>query len=63
VLQYLDVTCFKLFKNAFKKEEDFVWQKNYFEPNKVILVKWMDKALQQSLKKEKRKSLFKIDGI
>jgi hypothetical protein len=33
------------------------------EPNKVILVKWMDKVSQQSLKKEKRKSWFKIHGI
>jgi len=46
-----------------KRKKTLLWQKNYFEPNKVILVKWMDKALQQSLKKEIRKSWFKIDGI
>jgi hypothetical protein len=46
-----------------KTNKTLSWQKNYFEPNKVILVKWMDKALQQSLKKEKRNSWFKIHGI
>ncbi len=36
---------------------------NYFEPNKVTLVKWVDKALLQSLKKKTIKSRFRVCGI
>jgi hypothetical protein len=51
-LQPLGATCFKPLKNAFKKEWDYVMEKNnYLEPNKATLVKWVDKVLQQSLKK------------
>jgi hypothetical protein len=51
-LQPLNVTCFKPFKNVFKKQKDATMaNNNYFEPNKVTLTKWVDKALLQSLKK------------
>ncbi len=33
----------------------------YLEPNKVTLVEWVDKALQQSLKKENIK--IKVQGL
>jgi len=36
---------------------------NYLEPNKVTLEAWVDKALQQSLKKENVKLRFKVFGI
>ncbi len=40
------ITCFKPFKNMFRKAKNYVMTKNkYFEPNKVPLVKWVDKAL------------------
>jgi tRNA A37 threonylcarbamoyladenosine biosynthesis protein TsaE len=58
----LDVTCFKPFKNAFKKVRDNVMAKSkYLEPDKVTLVEWVDKALQQSLKKENIK--IKVQGL
>jgi hypothetical protein len=42
----LNVTCFKPFKNAFKKERDCVMAKQkYLEPNKIELVEWVHKAL------------------
>lgn len=52
-LQPLGVTCFKPFKNAFRKEWDYIMAKNnYLEPNKATMVKWVDKVLQQSLKRK-----------
>jgi hypothetical protein len=42
----LIVTCFKPFKNAFKKAKDYVMAKHkYLELNKIELVKWVHKAL------------------
>jgi translation initiation factor 2B subunit (eIF-2B alpha/beta/delta family) len=58
------VTYFKPFKNAFKKKRNATMAKNnFFEPNKVIMTKSMDKALQQSLKKKNIKFRFKVCGI
>jgi tRNA A37 threonylcarbamoyladenosine biosynthesis protein TsaE len=58
----LDVTSFKPFKNAFKKVRDNVIAKSkYLEPNKVTLIEWVDKALQQSLKKENIK--IRVQGL
>jgi hypothetical protein len=52
-LQPLDVTYFKPFKIIFRKERDSTMVKNnYLEPNKATLTTWVDKVLQQSLKKE-----------
>jgi hypothetical protein len=36
---------------------------NHLEPNKVTLTTWVDKALQQPLKKENIKLRFKVSGI
>jgi hypothetical protein len=53
VLHPFYVTCFKLFDNVFKKVKIMLWKRNnYIEPNKITLTKWVDKALQQLLKKE-----------
>jgi hypothetical protein len=48
-LQPLDVTYFKPFKNAFRMERNCDMAKNkYLELDKITLVEWVDKALQQS---------------
>jgi hypothetical protein len=61
-LQPLDVTCFKPFKSTFRKERDSAMvENNYFEPNKTTLATWVDKVLQQSLKKEDIKSGFSCE--
>ncbi len=58
-LQPLDVTYFKPFKTTFRKERDSTMVKNnYLESNKATLATWVDKVLQQSLKKENIKSGF-----
>jgi nitrate reductase NapE component len=36
---------------------------NYFEPNKTTQATWVDKALQQPLKKENIKLRFKVSGL
>jgi hypothetical protein len=51
-------------KHLLKKKNKFTMAKNnYFEPNKATLVAWVNKALQQSLKKENIKSRFKVFRI
>jgi hypothetical protein len=46
----LDVSCFKPFKIAFKKEKRGAMVKNnYLKPNKITLVGWVDKALNKTL--------------
>jgi hypothetical protein len=48
----LDVTYFKPFKTVFRKERNVAMAKNNFlELDKITLVKWLEKTLQQSLKK------------
>jgi hypothetical protein len=47
VLQLLDVFCFKPFKITRRKEKDEAMvRNNYLEPKKVMLVNWVDYALQ-----------------
>jgi hypothetical protein len=36
---------------------------NFLQPNKIILAEWVDKALQQSLKKENIKFGFRVYEI
>jgi hypothetical protein len=36
---------------------------NYLELDKVTLITWLDKTLQQSLKKDNIKSRFKVSWI
>ncbi len=63
-LQPLNVSCFKPFKTTFRKERSSTMVKNnHLEPNKVTLTTWVDKALQQPLKKENIKLRFKVSGI
>jgi hypothetical protein len=62
--QPLDVTCFKPFKNAYKRERNFAMVvNNYFELNKITLARWADKALEKSLKKYNIKSRFRVYEI
>jgi hypothetical protein len=64
VLQPLDVSCFKPFKIAFKKERDVAMvSNNYIELNKVTLTRWIDTTLDQSLSKNNMKIGFKVIGI
>jgi hypothetical protein len=44
-LQPLDVFCFELFNRKFKKERNGAMARDYMEPCKIILAKWVDKAL------------------
>jgi len=46
VLQPLDITCFKPFKNAFRMERNCDMARDkYLELDKITLAKWVDKAL------------------
>jgi hypothetical protein len=52
-LQSLYVFCFKPFKTTFKKVRDAAMSRsNHMEPDKIILARWMDQALEQSLTKK-----------
>jgi nitrate reductase NapE component len=54
----------QVLQKCFKKKKDSTMERrNYFEPDNVILVKWVDKALLQSLKKKTIKLGFKVCGI
>jgi hypothetical protein len=45
-LQPLYLACFKPFKTAFIKERyTTIINRNYIEPDKIVLVGWMDKTL------------------
>jgi hypothetical protein len=49
-LQPLDVACFKHVKTTFRKERDITMiNRNYIKRNKIVLVGWVDKALDQAL--------------
>jgi hypothetical protein len=63
-LQPLDVSFFKPFKIAFRKERDNAMVKNnHCEPDKCTLSSWVDKSLDQSLTKKNIKSGFKVIRI
>jgi len=63
-LQPLNMSCFKPFKFAFRKERDSSMVRfNYLEPNKVTLVSWVDKALNQSLSKQNILSEFRATWV
>jgi hypothetical protein len=58
------VACFKPFKIVFRKEKDTsMVSRNYIEPNKVTLVEWVDKALDQTLTKKKSYHGSKVQGF
>jgi hypothetical protein len=47
VLQPLNVTYFKTFKNVFRKAKDYAMAKGkYLEPNEFTLVERMEKAFK-----------------
>ncbi len=53
-LQPLDVVWFKPFKIAFRKERNILMvRRNYTKPNKITLVKWVDKAPNLTFTKRK----------
>lgn len=50
VIQPLDVIYFKSFKNAIIRDRNFVMiVNNYFKPNKIMFVGWVDKVLEMFL--------------
>jgi hypothetical protein len=64
MLQPLNVTCFKPFKTTFRKKQNVTMAKKHFlQLDKILLAKWVDKALQQSLKKENIKLGFRVYKI
>jgi len=63
-LQPLDVSCFKPFKIAFRKVRDAtMFRSNHMEPDKIILIGWVDQALEQSLTKKHIKFGFRTIGL
>jgi hypothetical protein len=51
----------KTFKTKFKKEKNTITTRNKFiEPNKFILSRWVDKALNQLMTKQNIKAWFKV---
>jgi hypothetical protein len=63
-LQPLDVNYFRPFKYAFRKERyESMFRNNYKKPDKVTLVGWVDKTLNQSLSKQNIKVGFKTTRI
>jgi hypothetical protein len=48
VLRPLYVFCLKLFKTTFKKFKDAtMFKSNHIQPNKIIMAKWVDQAIDQ----------------
>jgi hypothetical protein len=48
-LQPLDVTCFKPFKIAFRKEKNTTMvNRNYIDLDNIVLVGWVDKLVNQA---------------
>jgi hypothetical protein len=63
-LQPLYLTCFKPFKTAFKKEKDTTMiNRNYIELDKIVLVGWVDKTLDQALSRKNIILKFRSTGI
>jgi isochorismate synthase EntC len=60
----LDITYFKPFKTTFKKERNRTMiNKNYIELNKIVLARWVDKTLNQTLARKNIISKFKSTRI
>jgi hypothetical protein len=63
-LQPLDVTCFKPFKIAFKKERYITMVKrNYTKLYKITLARWVDKALDLTIIRKNIIEVFKFDHL
>jgi hypothetical protein len=64
VFQPLDISCFKPFKTTFKKKRDEVMVKNnHFETNTVMVVSWVDLALEFILSRNNIQSMYTITSI
>jgi len=62
-LQPLVVAYFKPFKIAFRKERNITMvRRNYTEPHKIALVRWVDKTLNLAQTKKNIMSWFKGIG-
>jgi hypothetical protein len=60
----LNVSCFKPFKTAFKKEIYITMVKrNYIEPDKIALARWVYKALYLTLIRKKSCQGSKVEGF
>ncbi len=54
------MVCFKPFKITFKKEKNIAMvRRNYIEPNKIVLARWVDKALNLALTRQNIMLRFK----
>jgi hypothetical protein len=63
-LHPLDVSYFKPFKFAFRKEKDSsMVRNNHLELDKVTPTSWVDKTLNQSLSKQNILSGFKATWV
>jgi len=64
VLQPLDVSYFKLFKTTFKKVRDAaIYENNHMEPYKIIVVGWVNHAINIFLTKRNIKVGFMVTNI
>ncbi len=62
--QPLNVACFKPFQIVYRKERNATMvSNNNSKPDKITLVAWVDKALDQTLVKKNIISRFKVTGI
>jgi hypothetical protein len=57
------VSYFKPFKTFIKVRDAIVSKNNHMEPNKIIMGRWVDHAINQSLMKKNIKARFKATGI
>jgi len=63
-LKPLDISCSKPFKITFRKERDTSMAINgYQEPNKITLVGWVDKTIDQLLTKDNIRLGFRVTNI
>jgi len=64
LMPFNHVSYFKPFKIAFQKVKDVAMaSRNYIEPNKIILTKWVDQVLAHALTKRNIKFGFRALGI
>jgi hypothetical protein len=58
------VVCFKPFKITFGKERNTLMvSRNYIEPDKITLVGWVDKAVDQTFTRKKSYQGSKVPGF
>jgi hypothetical protein len=57
------MACFRPFKITFRRERDKMVKRNYIELDKISLVGWVDKALNQTFTRKNIISRFKATRI